>query len=223
MPIATVQKIKSWSFSRWQVYQECPAKAAYKFIKKLEEPGNQAMERGTIIHKMAEDFTNGKLKKLPEELKAFKAEFMALKKSGAITEENWGFTRAWEPCAWDDWQRCWLRVKMDCAYLDDDNWLNIIDHKTGKQKDDHDEQLSLYAVVGLIMFPDCRGVKAKLWYLDSGLDKEEVFERKRYSSLIKTWEGKVKAMMSDTKFAPRSGRYCSWCHYRKDNGGPCKF
>ena len=31
------------------------------------------------------------------------------------------------------------------------------------------------------------------------------------------------ALLTDTLFAPRPGPYCRWCHFRKENGGPCTF
>ena len=220
MPIATVSKMTSWSFSRWSDYQQCPLKAKLKHIDKIKEPGSPAMDRGTAIHKLAEDFTLQTIKKLPEELKAFKDEFMHLKKQGAIVEENWGFTRAWEPCAWDDWNNCWLRVKLDACYLDADDYLVVIDHKTGKVNEDHLVQLSLYALVGMIMFPDCKGVKSRLWYLDQGIEVGEGagdYERKQLPALQKEWEKNVKAMFSDTKFAPRAGGKCRWCYFSSSN------
>jgi CRISPR/Cas system-associated exonuclease Cas4 (RecB family) len=234
VPIATVSKMTAWSFSRWSDYQLCPLKAKLKHIDKIKEPGNEAMDRGSAIHKLAEDFTNLLIKKLPEELKAFKAEFMHLKKQGAIVEDNWGFDRAWEPCAWDDWTHCWLRVKLDACYLADDGWLVVIDHKTGKVNEEHLLQLSLYALVGLIMFPDAKGVRTRLWYLDHGIEVGGPtidgmvtgpgdYPRSKMESLKAEWEKNVKAMFSDTKFAPRAGAKCRWCYFSKDKNGNCKY
>ena len=47
-------------------YHKCPALAKYKHVLKLKEPDNEAMAGGTLAHKQAEDYTTGKLKKLPE-------------------------------------------------------------------------------------------------------------------------------------------------------------
>src|SRR3990167_2871281 len=134
MAIKTVKKITSWSYSRYSKYTECPAAAKYKFIDKLAEPGSEAMERGNVIHKMAEDYTKGATKKLPQELARFKDEFAELKKSKPMIEETWAFTKEWAETVWNDWNGVWLRIKTDAACLDDDT-LYVIDHKTGKKRD----------------------------------------------------------------------------------------
>lgn len=54
-----IKKLTSWSFSRWSVYDQCPAKAKYKFIDKLKEPDALPLQRGSIIHKQAECFIKG--------------------------------------------------------------------------------------------------------------------------------------------------------------------
>lgn len=54
-----IKKITSWSFSRWNIYDQCALKAKYKFIDKLPEPRAQPLERGNIIHKQAELYILG--------------------------------------------------------------------------------------------------------------------------------------------------------------------
>ena len=71
------RQFTSWSFSRYMDWRGCPAKAKYKHLDKLAEPPNAAMERGSMIHKLAEDYTLGVLKRIPAELKAFADEFKA--------------------------------------------------------------------------------------------------------------------------------------------------
>ena len=222
--VIPIKQISAWSFSRYSTYVSCPRKAKYTIIDRLSQPGSAAMDRGTAIHKLAEDFALKRLKKLPAELALFKEEFMALKKEkSVICEEQWAFTKDWDPCGWSDWNNAWCRVKMDCAYVRSDNVLVIIDHKTGKIKDDHKEQLSLYALAGLVMYPDVVGVEAKLWYLDAGEEVTESWDAEQYESLKKLWAKKVKAMLSDKTYKPKPGVACRWCHFRKGNDGPCEF
>ena len=37
------------------------------------------------------------------------------------------------------------------------------------------------------------------------------------------WEQNVKPMFKDEIFAPLPSYMCRWCHFRKDNGGPCSM
>lgn len=231
--------VKSWSFSRWMDYRSCPAKFKYKHLDKLPEPGSPAMERGSAIHKLAEDYTKGVLKKLPKELALFKDQFADLKKQKVkMVEESWAFTKDWTITRWNDWDNCWLRVKLDVAYHNIEyNALVPIDHKTGKFREEKNDeyvlQLDLYGVASMVQVPTVDVVSPRLWYLDEGRvypdpekpDEAEIeFFPKQVKEMKKTWEDRVKPMFMDRTFKPTpSERGCRYCHYRKSNGGPCKF
>jgi len=108
--------VKSWSFSRLTDYDfdlgGCPAKFKYKHLDKLPEPKGEALERGSTIHKLAEDYIAGTIKRVPKELEKFAVFFKdikATKKSApdVVTQEQMlGFTANWEPCRGDDWKNC---------------------------------------------------------------------------------------------------------------------
>lgn len=234
--VIPIKSISSWSFSRYNAYKICPAQAKYKFIDKLKEPGSVAMERGAAIHKLAEDYVKGKLRKLPEELSSFSAEFKHLRSQSAkYIEESWAWMQDWTPTSTMDWNGAWLRVKLDAAYINTEhNVLVVIDHKTGKYSDykraEYEEQLQLYGLAGLKQFPTVGAVSPRLWYLDHGVihpnpEKEELeYRRADEAYLDKLWRAKVKPMLTDTKWAPTpSERACKYCHFRKENGGPCKY
>ena len=233
--VIPIKQITSWSFSRYNVYKSCPAKAKYKFIDKLQEPGSPQMDRGTEIHKLAEDYAKGLLKKLPAELSLFKEEFAALKKQKVkFIEESWTFKADWSLTTWNDWNGAWLRVKLDAAYINPDhNVLVVVDHKTGKfresKNDEYEEQLQLYGLAGLKKHPTVDAVAPRLWYLDEGVihpdleTAEIIYTRNDEKYLDKLWAGKTKKMLTDTTFKPTPGSACTYCHFRKANNGPCKF
>lgn len=225
----------SWSFSRWSDYRKCPALFCYKHLQKLKEPPNPAMERGSAIHKLAEEYTLGRLKKLPKELELFKDEFAELKKQKIkFVEESWSFRKDWTLTEYDDWNHCWLRVKTDAAYVHPKhNVLVVIDHKTGKPRpektEEYELQLELYGLAGLEQQPEIDLVSPRLWYLDVGEiypnpeEREIEYLRADQKELRKKWEARVAPMFKDTQFKPKPGDACRWCHYRKSNGGPCKY
>lgn len=233
--VIPIKKITSWSFSRYSVYDGCPAKAYYKFILKLPEPQGEPMKRGEAIHKLAENYTNGEIKKLPNELKLFKDDFTMLKAQKVkFVEESWTFRKDWSETTWNDWAGAWLRVKLDVGYINvDHNAFVPIDHKTGKYSDyklgDYESQLSLYALAVLKKFPTIDVVSPRLWFLDHGIvhpdpAKEEIeYFRKDEKYLDKLWQDKTRAMLSDTVFKPKPGNACTFCHYKKANNGPCKY
>jgi len=191
------------------------------------------MENGTITHQVADHFVRGTLKKFPKELKGFKAEYTALREQKAMTEQEWAFNADYEQVDWFS-KEAWLRIKVDAHYLDESQVKKgrqkitltrviIIDTKTGKNKAEHTEQRSLYALGGFLRYPDVVEVVAEHWYLDSGEIESDTFKAKDLDKLKKKWEQRTRAMMADTTFAPRPGNYCRWCFFSKAKGGPCRF
>ena len=240
--VIPIKPITAWSYSRYSTYKQCPLKLKLSAIDKIQEKKNDAMIRGATIHDLAEAYIKGKMTKLPDELKLFKAEFAMLRKqykksiNGMVVEDNWSFTKAWTETAWNDWVGCWVRIKLDCAHHLDEDTMIVTDWKTGKfreeMNEDYVEQLELYALAALLLHPHLKAVKPRLGYTDQGLwypqaGQEVVFTPADIPRLKKLWEGRVKAMMNDKIFAPKPNRFCSWCHYRKSNaaagGGQCKF
>lgn len=220
--------IQAWSFSRWNTYQQCPLKAKFLYIDKLKEPDNPAQARGTAIHKMAEDFVTGKLKSLPTELSFFKAEFQKLKKLQAKVELSWAFTSSWAPTGWFD-KNAWCRVKLD-ALVVKAGMLVLIDYKTGRQYPEHEDQLGLYALGGFCAMPSAREIETQDWYLDKEKLKtgqERIlggdFIKDQTEELKDTWADNTRVMLTDTKFLPKPSDKCRFCHFRKANGGPCRF
>jgi hypothetical protein len=222
--IPVLQKILAWSFSRYMDYHKCPALAKYKHVLKLKEPDNEAMAGGTLAHKQAEDYTTGKLKKLPERCKQFPKEFAALRKAKALVEQQWAFNRKWEEVSWFA-KDAWLRIKVDAHTLQGTK-VHIVDHKTGKEHEpDHGWQRDLYALGALLKYLWATEVVAEHWYLDAGVARggDVVYTFKDLPRLKQEWVDRTANMLQDTRFAPCPGHYCKWCHFRRDNGGPCKF
>ena len=219
----------AWSYSRLGDYDRCPAFAKYKHLERRPTTSGPAADRGTAIHKGAEAFILKHTERLLPELGLFKTKLLELRtlRKAVQAEAMWGFNRSWEPCRWDDWTNCWLRVKMDVCYLvPKQPVLNMIDWKSGKPKpEEHKEQLKLYGVAGLRMYSDIKEARGFLHYTDWGpkLDEKLVVKRSEEKHLMKFWEGRVKPMFNDRRFAPKPGPHCRWCDFSKEKGGPCKF
>jgi len=217
-------KIKAWSYSRYAVYAKCPRQFKLKFIDKLPEPQkNWAADRGTILHAKAESFILGRIKGMPKELKPFSSELKYLRDSMADVEVDLSVTRAWEPTHTKDWDRVWCRAFLDVKLLEDKE-LTVVDHKTGKIYDSHEEQGELYGVTAMCHEPKAEVVDVEMWYYDQGAEVLSwKYYRKDLEKLKKKWEDKVKPIFRDTKFAPCPGAHCRWCNFSKKAGGPCEY
>ena len=218
--------IDAASFSRVQDWKKCPRFAYYKHVLKLKEPGNQAMERGSAIGKMAEQFILGTLKKCPAELKEFEVEFKELRKRKAPCEAQWAFDKDWKPVEWFA-KEAWLRVKTDVySFSPETKTLLVVDNKTGKYYPYHDEQLDLYALGGFLKEPRAEYVDARLWYLDGGKELPEepkIYSRAEVPALKTWWLKETKPMFADRRFACKPSAACRYCFFSKAKNGPCGF
>lgn len=232
--------IKAWSFSRYTTWRQCPLKLKLSAIDRINEPPNEAMQRGSEIHLMAERYIKGESDKMPDEIKAFAKTFRRLRRqykrvtSGLAVEESWAFTKDWDQTMWNDWTKCWVRIKLDCAEFEDENTLIVYDWKTGKLRPDKHseylEQLELYALAAFMMYDNIHTVKPRLVYLDEAKmfgDDEHIYTVSDVPALKSAWEKRVKPMMLATSFPPQPSALCRWCFYRKDNaangGGQCEY
>lgn len=229
--------ITSWSFSRYKTYARCPARAKYLYVERRREPGSPAMERGNVIHKLAEDYVRGRVARLPKELRLFDAFFRRTRNlakampDAVVTETTWAFKKDWSRTTWDDWTGCRLRVKLDLAVVED-GVVDVVDHKTGRYSpqwnlNDYVEQVELYALASLFVYPDLN-VTPRLLFLDQDVvhpppDAPVVYTPKDRARLRKKWEVRVRPMLADKTFAPRPSNMCRFCSFRKEAGGPCSF
>lgn len=243
-----VKQFKSWSYTRLSDYERCPAFANYKHLLKLPEPKGAAMQRGADIAQATEDWFKGTRRTMPTELKPLGDVYKILKKDKTVqAEANWGFTKDWEPCSSTDWNRCWLRMKIDILTVEgadkqnlNAKTLNLYDSKTGKYNAyavaGYEDQLNLYATGGVVMFPTVQDINVRLLFSDLGImhprAEPKVYTNKEAQAQRKVWERRVKPMFNDTRFTPKPGPYCSWCPFSKnykdrETGvpipGPCKY
>lgn len=253
--------IKAWSWSRYADYVQCPRKAKYKHVQKMKEPGSAAMNRGGAIHDIISEYIRGTIKTLPKLLKYefedekfseefpdltfIKKELMKFRKdytkkdhSKMTVEDDWAFTKSWGITKWDDWNGCWVRMKLDLAHLiHKGKALVITDWKSGRSREEDKQayaaQLELYAVAGFIKYPEVDIIYPRLVFVDSGVVFPEdmpdlFFERKELDRLQKAWVKQTAPMFLDTIFAPRPNNKCRWCWFgqaKKASGGPavCEY
>ncbi len=230
--------VTAWSYSRYADYQQCPLKFKLKHIDKLKEPGSPAMQRGSDIHKKGELYLTATGKpKLPEEYKHFASEMAQLRKLDPLVEQQWGFTSSWQPASGDGrdphgWfaNDTYLRIVTDVSVVYDDTTADIIDFKTGKMYATNQDQMDLFSTGPFMKFTKLELVTTRLWYLDipdtTGQGENTVvqeFTRDDFERIKKEWAKRIRPMFMDKKFPPKPNDKCRWCHFRKENGGPCKY
>lgn len=222
MPKA-VERFLAWSFSRLSDWRRCPRQAAWKHIKKKPTKGNPAMARGSEVHSYLQGVANDK----PARRREFKWAAGEIHKALGEdreydTEMQWAFDKNWKRVEWFD-KSAWVRMVLDLAVYEDDRAL-IVDYKTGRvKKEDHKEQLWLYALGAFLEDADLKQVTVEIWYVDHQDTLREVFRRNQLKELKAYWKKQVKGMMADRRFVPRPGNYCRWCDFSKKKGGECEY
>ena len=226
--------IQAVSHSRMKTHEGCPRKAKYKFIDKMKEPGNEAMDRGLEVHKDYENwlikFTgkecegNGYLpnyavsKQLEEDIKAVWHPEPD-KRYDVQAEQQIAFTRNWELTSWFG-QDAWMRVVLDYGAQSPDKAHMILgDYKTGKVYDDHDQQADLYALAGFKM--GAERVDVKFYYCDQNLVQPYSYTIEELPGLVESVEARANIVTTDRNFPTNPSWKCRYCHFRRDNGGPC--
>lgn len=218
-------RITAWSFSRWKTWRDCPRKAFYKFIERREEPQGEAAARGQAVHEDAERYLRKDVRTLPPSLVGteFAARIRDLRKKAATPEAQLAFTRDWIPTEWFA-KDAWCRVKPDARLPVIEGVARSIDFKTGKvREEEHRLQAELQCVGELLTERGATLAVGQMWYLDSGDLGEEQMYRCDLESALAGWEERVRPMLVDTKFEERPGRQCSWCHFSRAKGGPCRY
>jgi PD-(D/E)XK nuclease superfamily len=232
-------RITSWSYSRYSTYKMCPLQAKLRYLVKYPEgPKGAALVRGDDVHKKAEAYLTGKTRNVPADLKNAAPELRALrdagrKGAGVAVEETVALRSDWTLTTWDDWDGCWVRIKMDVRVADGPGpEVSITDWKTGRFRedtaDDYMEQLDLYALGGLVIHagdPDVV-VRPRLIYTDVGYTHPRTPVEYTLADLPRLkaeWERRVRPMMNDRTFAPKPNRFCNWCAFGVSKGGPCRY
>ena len=207
-------KIKSWSLSALNLYTQCPLKYRYVRIDKREEPPSYALQNGIAVHAKAEYYLRGEIESIPKELIKFSNEFKNLKRMNALPEEAIVLDNQWQIIQDDGAWTCddaWLRMKIDARI---DNY--IVDFKTGRHYDDHEDQANLYATALLLNAPEIDSVDVEFWYLNSGeVWSYEFTQLQALESKVK-WEEKVKIMHNDEEFKPTKNLWCKYCHFKPE-------
>jgi CRISPR/Cas system-associated exonuclease Cas4 (RecB family) len=210
----------SFSHSSIKTYEQCPLKYKLTRIDHLPEPTGEAAERGKRIHAEFEDAVIG-LGLMTPELQYWEDYINTLKTKKARVEYELGFDRDWKPVDFKA-ENVWLRGVLD-VFTVAGSLAYVADYKTGKERD-YGDQLKLYATMILAATEEVDTVDCEIIYTD--LNKIDIYPTYKRVQLpeLKSWVNKRIALIEDDPImAPKPGPNCRWCHFRKDNGGPCRW
>lgn len=219
-----------WTVSALKDFETCPAKYRWSYLfepadwlelgyRVVPAKGSPAMDRGTEIHLTCENYLLGTGDLHPEIGPAWRNLLSGLRHFEAKPEEQWEVAEGWHPL--EPGESVWLRAKIDAHYFPSQDTLHVIDYKTGKPYRENMEQVEVYALLGFAKFDDVQNVVGELWYLDHEEPHEKTFHRSQAPKLARKWEQRAGRLLGAVKYPPRLNRFCNWCPYNADKGGPC--
>jgi RecB family exonuclease len=221
--------VPSWSYSALSTFEECPYRIYLTRVKKHKEAKNEAADRGTQIHTLAEEFVTGQRgNELPQELAKFRSDlgrYAAAHNENKIeVEQEWAFDINWEPTDWFA-DNVWGRVKLDVFLRDDPTSAELVDYKTGKRFGNeikHLGQGQIYAVAAFMRYPELQFLKVRFLYLDHGEVLEKTYTRERAMVFLPTVHKRAIKLTSAKEFKPRpSTHVCRWCPHKES--GVCQW
>lgn len=215
------KKLGKWSYSKWSMYHKCPSQYEWHYILGHKRKSSPALARGIDIHKKAENYVNGTIKGVPNELVAFTDEFKKLRKEykagRGYCEPDISYDSNLKPAT--RFTTDFFVGFADYAHLGDE--LTVIDYKTGRKYPDHREQGHAYSTALLALNPDYDRINVEFWYLDHGDTMQFSYDQADLEHMLEIWNRRVEAMFTDKTFECKPNRFCGWCERNKKNGGDC--
>jgi len=204
--------MRPWSYSALALYETCPRAYKLRYIDKIKDLGNEAMDRGNKVHSQLEDFLQ-KDAPLPEEAEGLAAYCVELKEQTPVVEEDWGFTETWDQTGYyaDD---IWCRMKLD-VFIPGDDLTKVIDWKTGKHYPVKAmDQGQLYAV-GASLKTDANLFEVSFVYVDQDLVKTTKYKRAQVDRFKEKFTKRATRLGMDDTFKPKPHKFtCRYCPMR---------
>ena len=210
-----------YSYSAIKTYEECPSKYKFSRILRLPQPTGPAAERGTLIHAEIENLIKGGLALVSAELEHLTISIQSWRDLNAQSELEFAFDKHWNAVDYKS-DSAIFRGIID-LYMEHEDHAVVIDFKTGKERD-YQDQVRVYSAAILATKPHINSVRNIIEFIDLKKAKEyTAIRRENLNELKSLLIGRLMAVELDTIYAPNPNQFCKWCHYRKDNGGPCKW
>ena len=211
------------SYSSLSVYKSCPARYGYTYLAGMKEPSTAAMDRGTRLHSLAEQYMLApKDSPVPYDLKKIGIILYQLREKGALPEQTWCVNASWESVDEKD-PSAKIKAIVDVHYLDG-GVIKIRDYKSGREYPTHADQFELYAIMGLCRYPLAQRAESGGVYIDAGNEgRERSIIREMLPALTRRWTTLIVQLEGDRAFQPTPGLHCQRCSQRGSAGGPCGY
>ena len=136
-------------------------------------------------------------------------------------EYKWGITWEFEPCDYYD-DKAMLHGFVDLLVLPEEGPIDVYEWKTGKEYQEHQNQVWMYSVAMLCHFPDRDWVDSMIVYFDQGKHKQVKYPASMLFEYKPALRREVGNVVDASHYPEMPSFKCKWCKFsRIHNGGPC--
>ncbi len=244
-PVSAFDKFAPWSLSKSDTAGKCGLAFSLNYVHKTPRTTSEAAQVGVGAHRVQElllqgsaplaalaqafeempDLTSVEKDKIRELMPAMQkfcdriAAYIAKTPIKSIEfEKKWAINRQYAPVEWDD-PTAVFRGVLDLVIVQEDGYVIVIDHKTGKRRpvDYYAKQLDAYAVLALSHIPGMKGVKGALHYVKTqDLDWHLMRKSDMVKDMLRGWLMHLLRSRAEGlgTFKAKLGKLCGWCDYR---------
>lgn len=224
----------AWSYSRLHTFEECPKQLWHNAVAPRGHPDRIPYEQN--VHQAAGEEVDNALTArvqsntpLPEKFQKYEPMMQVLTSApgSKIAQLELALDQSMQPCGSRDWDRCWVRIKIDYANIRGEK-AYFIDYKNGQVNVD-DRQLKLYAIGGFHTFPELQVIDTSYAWLKHGFTSDATYQRRELGDLWAEFLPTVERMQVAHKNnhwpARPEGKtlggvsVCKWCNVNK--AGKC--
>lgn len=204
----------AWSYSALTAYETCPRRRYLTGVsKQVKEPQTAQTIEGNNVHKAMELYVGGTAA-LPEKYAAYKPIADRLRATEGVKrlEYKFALTSALKETEYFA-KDVWLRGVLDVS-ITRPKQLIVLDYKTGKRKVDGD-QLRLFAMAGMALWPHVEVVKTGFIWLATGQMDTQTYTRSDKPAIFQEFAARVHKMelsAANNDWPARPSGLCkAWC------------
>jgi len=212
--MADYKGILPWSYSSLTAFETCPRRfKATRITKEAHEAQTDATTHGNEVHKAIELHMKNTAY-LPEKYASYLPLVEKVRRTpgNKLVEFKFALTQAFKPTEFFA-RDAWCRGVIDFAVVQPESAV-VLDWKTGKVKDDHD-QLKMFAATTFANHPYLKKVKTGYVWLAHNVLTSETFEKTDTPGIWQEFLPRVQRMIhaaDKDDFPPKPSGLCtSWC------------
>lgn len=214
--MTSMHKYPVWGISKWREFEQCPRMYHAKNVaKRWRDTPNDAMVRGKQMHKALEDAIKYDLA-LPDELKHMDQLIEGLKVMrsqgmAVYPEMKFGVDIGFKRVDFFDGENLRVRCVLD-LFVQDKDRLFLGDWKTGKKKEEHEEDAKFYASLTYLAF-EAHDATMAYYYLDDIKASFSIDVNKAYEVAANWWKkfDYADKLVASDNIPATTCNACKWC------------